>query len=102
MFVFCVVEVVSQCSAWLGSMLYRYVAVFFFFKQKTAYGMRISDWSSYVCSSDLRLMLGDEDEAGAGRQAGQRRGRLRERAFDRPSLGQARLDLRAVARKSVV
>src|SRR3546814_6482760 len=25
----------------------------FFFKQKTAYGMRISDWSSDVCSSDL-------------------------------------------------
>src|SRR3546814_16503487 len=28
--------------------------VFFFFKQKTAYEMRISDWSSDVCSSDLR------------------------------------------------
>src|SRR3546814_7906848 len=27
---------------------------FFFFKQKTAYDMRISDWSSDVCSSDLR------------------------------------------------
>src|SRR3546814_7971398 len=26
---------------------------FFFFKQKTAYEMRISDWSSVVCSSDL-------------------------------------------------
>src|SRR3546814_1323673 len=32
-----------------GSMLF----VFFFFKQKTAYEMRISDWSSDVCSSDL-------------------------------------------------
>src|SRR3546814_1159571 len=31
----------------------------FFFKQKTAYEMRISDWSSDVCSSDL-LMLEDE------------------------------------------
>src|SRR3546814_5275850 len=30
-----------------------YVFVFFFFKQKTAYEMRISDWSSDVCSSDL-------------------------------------------------
>src|SRR3546814_2115932 len=29
--------------------------VFFFFKQKTAYEMRISDWSSDVCSSDLDL-----------------------------------------------
>src|SRR3546814_8965213 len=30
---------------------------FFFFKQKTAYEMRISDWSSDVCSSDLHLVL---------------------------------------------
>src|SRR3546814_4362537 len=29
------------------------VIYFFFFKQKTAYEMRISDWSSDVCSSDL-------------------------------------------------
>src|SRR3546814_4221048 len=28
---------------------------FFFFKQKTAYEMRISDWSSGVCSSDLNI-----------------------------------------------
>src|SRR3546814_10551583 len=31
--------------------------VFFFFKQKTAYEMRISDWSSDVCSSDLSRWL---------------------------------------------
>src|SRR3546814_6924802 len=31
--------------------------VFFFFKQKTAYEMRISDWSSDVCSSDLAVFL---------------------------------------------
>src|SRR3546814_7600507 len=31
----------------------RFVFFFFFFKQKTAYEMRISDWSSDVCSSDL-------------------------------------------------
>src|SRR3546814_13879277 len=42
--------------------------VFFFFKQKTAYEMRISDWSSDVCSSDLppqfrhaRLAAGERD-----------------------------------------
>src|SRR3546814_9838793 len=29
--------------------------IFFFFKQKTAYEMRISDWSSDVCSSDLGI-----------------------------------------------
>src|SRR3546814_2557775 len=33
--------------------------VFFFFKQKTAYEMRISDWSSDVCSSDLPRAVGD-------------------------------------------
>src|SRR3546814_5238897 len=32
----------------------RLYLCFFFFKQKTAYEMRISDWSSDVCSSDLR------------------------------------------------
>src|SRR3546814_3540242 len=31
------------------------VCYFFFFKQKTAYEMRISDWSSDVCSSDLSV-----------------------------------------------
>src|SRR3546814_8024521 len=30
-----------------------WLAIVFFFKQKTAYEMRISDWSSDVCSSDL-------------------------------------------------
>src|SRR3546814_3819145 len=30
---------------------------FFFFKQKTAYEMRISDWSSDVCSSDLQRLV---------------------------------------------
>src|SRR3546814_9964949 len=34
--------------------------MFFFFKQKTAYEMRISDWSSDVCSSDLFTVLNDE------------------------------------------
>src|SRR3546814_1595148 len=33
------------------------VFLFFFFKQKTAYEMRISDWSSDVCSSDLLWLL---------------------------------------------
>src|SRR3546814_2574942 len=34
--------------------LFRFrLSLFFFFKQKTAYEMRISDWSSDVCSSDL-------------------------------------------------
>src|SRR3546814_2770964 len=46
---------------------------FFFFKQKTAYEMRISDWSSDVCSSDLQLgAVADEvvDVGGEHRVAG--------------------------------
>src|SRR3546814_14060980 len=39
--------------------------VFFFFKQTTAYDVRISDWSSDVCSSDL--LLGCEAALGGGR-----------------------------------
>src|SRR3546814_7671723 len=34
-----------------------FLSCFFFFKQKTAYEMRISDWSSDVCSSDLLAVL---------------------------------------------
>src|SRR3546814_5558089 len=34
---------------------------FFFFKQKTAYEMRISDWSSDVCSSDLAMRQAGAD-----------------------------------------
>src|SRR3546814_6197319 len=37
--------------------------VVFFFKQKTAYEMRISDWSSDVCSSDLPVMLVEGEKA---------------------------------------
>src|SRR3546814_8443170 len=43
---------------------------FFFFKQKTAYEMRISDWSSDVCSSDLRLALLRACAVGAGSGSG--------------------------------
>src|SRR3546814_2346855 len=41
---------ISQCCA---KQLCYSLLFFFFFKQKTAYEMRISDWSSDVCSSDL-------------------------------------------------
>src|SRR3546814_7898831 len=41
----------------------------FFFKQKTAYEMRISDWSSDVCSSDL-TMLGGEGKVRLHREIG--------------------------------
>src|SRR3546814_2404803 len=39
---------------------YELCVIFFFFKQKTAYEMRISDWSSDVCSSDLITDLQDK------------------------------------------
>src|SRR3546814_5188955 len=49
---------------------YRVLAVFFFFKQKTAYELRISDWSSDVCSSGLHRQHADR----RGRQARPDRG----------------------------
>src|SRR3546814_2423635 len=36
-----------------GHLFFSSLCYFFFFKQKTAYELRISDWSSDVCSSDL-------------------------------------------------
>src|SRR3546814_1402980 len=52
-----------------------YVLCVFFFKQKTAYEMRISDWSSDVCSSDLDYLAEDETvgaKVGAGYQSANR------------------------------
>src|SRR3546814_4249913 len=56
----CVVVVII-CS----SFLYVCFCVFFF-KQKTAYEMRISDWSSDVCSSDLNAETGDCGQPATG------------------------------------
>src|SRR3546814_4419699 len=51
--------------------MYLYTVFFFFCKQKTAYEMRISDWSSDVCSSDLRdCVFGPGGLAEAGANAG--------------------------------
>src|SRR3546814_9278413 len=63
----------------MGVLLSRDCVVFFF-KQKTAYEMRISDWSSDVCSSDLRdapfheLGAGRADARSCGAQRNQGRG----------------------------
>src|SRR3546814_7146241 len=59
--------------------------LFFFFKQKTAYEMRISDWSSDVCSSDL---------CGPDRRSCPCRNRCRGRASERTR----RLDNRSCRR----
>src|SRR3546814_2456998 len=79
-----------------------------FFKQKTAYEMRISDWSSDVCSSDLRHHRGH----GVGADVLQRRQRVADRGRAVPRTLPGHLDaevrLRAVDvgrqqdRKSVV
>src|SRR3546814_8235583 len=53
---------------------------FFFFKQKTAYEMRISDWSSDVCSSDLRET--EPEEAKGARLGNSDRGRAGLRVID--------------------
>src|SRR3546814_4648891 len=83
-----------------------FLFVFFFFKQKTAYEMRISDWSSDVCSSDLLGAGEREIEAGAriGGVGGERRIERAHRRFRylavlrrRQRLAVGRLD-----RKSVV
>src|SRR3546814_1152445 len=52
-----VMDVVIHCAISEKDMLRLAMSIylFFFFKQKTAYEMRISDWSSDVCSSDLFL-----------------------------------------------
>src|SRR3546814_12379777 len=42
--------------------------LFFFFKQKTAYEMRISDWSSDVCSSDLLRVAARNADVGPQRE----------------------------------
>src|SRR3546814_10346763 len=44
-----------------------WICFIFFFKQKTAYEMRISDWSSDVCSSDRRAFLDDGQTEEAAR-----------------------------------
>src|SRR3546814_10554729 len=46
----CVLLCSSSCHV---CCFFFFCVFFFFFKQKTAYEMRISDWSSDVCSSDL-------------------------------------------------
>src|SRR3546814_20683388 len=76
--------------------------MFFFFKQKTAYEMRISDWSSDVCSSDLRRRSGrDAARSGARCPGTWASGNLQERREPRAfweSRGKPGLASRAAAR----
>src|SRR3546814_3405350 len=55
------------------------IGLFFFFKQKTAYEMRISDWSSDVCSSDLLMSLAERIARSEGAFRGVRQRLIRPR-----------------------
>src|SRR3546814_7424207 len=60
----CLFVVSCCCGRFSSSSLMCCLTLVFFFKQKTAYEMRISDWSSDVCSSDLLdLSLWDKRKA---------------------------------------
>src|SRR3546814_3165244 len=61
------------------------VLSFFFFKQKTAYEMRISDWSSDVCSSGLAAAAEDRRHAGALRTQRRRAARQEVRRQQQPA-----------------
>src|SRR3546814_1093642 len=65
-----------------------HVVLFFFFKQKTAYEMRISDWSSDVCSSDLSDLV-------IGKREIDRRRRVIELGDDRGSFAAQGMALRS-------
>src|SRR3546814_1163544 len=52
--------------------MFKMWCFFFFFKQKTAYEMRISDWSSDVCSSDLNGVEAGTGESEVSMQRNQR------------------------------
>src|SRR3546814_5647367 len=61
----------------------------FCFRQKTAYEMRISDWSSYVCSSDLGGEVGVGEVALAGAETGEVEAQYRKAALGKAA-GDAR------------
>src|SRR3546814_18125695 len=95
-----------MCLMWLYVICLGLVVIvfnFFFFKQKTAYEMRISDWSSDVCSSDLLrrragrdygCAAGPDDHAGA---AGSRQPAVLGRRRRGPALHRHRLSARGAA-----
>src|SRR3546814_1664813 len=85
----------------------RSICCVYFFKQKTAYEMRISDWSSDVCSSDLppggndRIVGAAAHDLQIGREPENARQRQRARTDD-VVMGDDVDRRRGIARKSVV
>src|SRR3546814_3187980 len=72
------------------------VNCFFFFKQKTAYEMRISDWSSDVCSSDL-----DQRRQGFGYDDFRRRGWRHQQLIEGSQFALTRSEERRVGKECV-
>src|SRR3546814_1343074 len=77
---------------------YRQCFFVFFFQQKTAYEMRISDWSSDVCSSDL-----EERQSGgeAGDEGSSRRTMHNAKSFETPFRQAQRSEERRVGKECV-
>src|SRR3546814_7227524 len=99
----CLLLCTSCCSGFVSNLqfllLLRFVlllfCVVFFFKQKTAYELRISDWSSDVCSSDLPSLSSSPRRHREGRISEARTGTRARQDARRPSLpgtGDARCD----------
>src|SRR3546814_8947294 len=74
---------------------------FFFFKQKTAYEMRISDWSSDVCSSDLPRCRLRPGESQCFRLHHRTDGLLSRFPFQRRGPGRRRSEERRVGKECV-
>src|SRR3546814_5131316 len=71
-----------------------FCVIFLFFKQKTAYEVRISDWSSDVCSSDLHIrerqyFIGLPDAPDGDGGTGERRAQERTGPFGQRGVGSA-------------
>src|SRR3546814_8464887 len=79
--------VLMRCADMICDCCY---CVFFFFKQKTAYELRISDWSSDVCSSDL-IGAVEHQQFRAACADGRGREQQRERTEQRPRCAQRRM-----------
>src|SRR3546814_1036661 len=94
-----------NCILFCGCDVCVLLTVFFFFKQKTAYEMRISDWSSDVCSSDLqrrrRLVVVAADEGGLERQRRAQADDARLRVLRVADLLRARSEERRVGKECV-
>src|SRR3546814_3687395 len=80
-------EIVQLKTSWGGVIqealaFGTYISIFLF-KQKTAYEMRISDWSSDVCSSDLHAVVHSGVHAGGAGRPTVRAARLHQDLCDR-------------------